>query len=181
VILTKLNPSASCCNYNYTVLCSSPVTEDVPPRRDWSTHGVPPSVTGLVHSRSVPLHPTSVNGLVHSLSVHSVNALHAYMPTHVCALRWPYPAEFNQCHSRHSAHIANLDRTMKVPESTTCFQAFGCFPHTFTANAASRTFLAGRISLHFASFAAVALSLQWLFRCRTSFTLDSWMLVSQCT
>jgi len=40
--------------------CSSPVTEDVPPRRDRSIHGVPPSVTGLVLSRSVPLHPTSV-------------------------------------------------------------------------------------------------------------------------
>jgi hypothetical protein len=51
-------------------LCSSPVAEDVPPRRDRSIHGVPPSVPGLVHSRSIPLHPTSVNGLVHSLSVH---------------------------------------------------------------------------------------------------------------
>jgi len=58
---------------------------------------VPPSVTGPVHSRSVPLHPTSVDGLAHSRSLHSVNALHAYMPTQVCALRWPYPAEFNQC------------------------------------------------------------------------------------
>jgi len=47
------------------ITCSSPVTEDVPPRRDWSIHGVPPSVTGLVLSRSVPLYPTSVNGPVH--------------------------------------------------------------------------------------------------------------------
>jgi hypothetical protein len=51
--------------------CSSPVTEDVPPRRDRSIHGVPPSVAGLVHSRSVPLHPTSVTGLVHSQSIHT--------------------------------------------------------------------------------------------------------------
>jgi len=51
--------------------CSSPVTEDVPPRRDRSIHGVPPSVTGLVHSRSVPRHPTSVTGLVHSWSIHT--------------------------------------------------------------------------------------------------------------
>jgi hypothetical protein len=42
------------------IYCSSPVTEDVPPRRDRSIHGVPPSVAGLVLSRSVPLHPTSV-------------------------------------------------------------------------------------------------------------------------
>jgi hypothetical protein len=26
----------------YIVICSSPVTEDVPPRRDRSIHGVPP-------------------------------------------------------------------------------------------------------------------------------------------
>ena len=52
-------------------ICSSPVTEDVPPRRDQSIHGVPPSVTGLVYSRSVPLHPTSVTGLVHSWSIHT--------------------------------------------------------------------------------------------------------------
>jgi hypothetical protein len=44
----------------FFVDCSSPVTEDVPPRRDRSMHGVPPSVTGLVVSWSVPLHPTSV-------------------------------------------------------------------------------------------------------------------------
>ena len=78
------------------VCCSSPVTEDVPPRRDRFIHGVPPSVTGLVLSQSVPLHPTSVNGPVHPRSVHSVNTLYAYMLTHVCVLSWPYPAEFNQ-------------------------------------------------------------------------------------
>jgi len=59
------------------ILCSSPVTEDVPPRRDRSIHGVPPSVTGLVHSRSVPLHPTSVTGLVHSRSIHTKCYLHS--------------------------------------------------------------------------------------------------------
>jgi len=60
------------------ILCSSPVTEDVPPRRDRSIHGVPPSVIGLVHSRSISLHPTSVNGLVYSPSVYSVNTPHTY-------------------------------------------------------------------------------------------------------
>jgi len=34
-------------------LCSSPFTEAVPPRRVRSIRGVPPSVNGLVHSRSV--------------------------------------------------------------------------------------------------------------------------------
>jgi hypothetical protein len=53
------------------IICSSPVTEEVPPRRDRSSHGALPSVTGLVHSRSVPLHPTSVTGLVHSRSIHT--------------------------------------------------------------------------------------------------------------
>ena len=95
---------------NYRIICSSPVTEDVPPRRDRSIHGVPPSVTGLVHSRSVPLHPTSVNGPVHSRSVHSVNALHAYMPTHVCVLSWPYPAE-----------LINATNGIQ-PSATTCIQ-----------------------------------------------------------
>ena len=113
----------------------SPVTEDVPPRRDRSIHGVPPSVTGLVHSRSVPLHPTSVNGLVHSPSVHSVNALHAYMPTDVCALSWLYAAEFNQCNciqpSATTYTIAKPQRTFKVPKSATYFPAFGCFQRTF--------------------------------------------------
>jgi hypothetical protein len=147
------------------------------------------------------------------------------MPTHVCALSWPYPAEFNPignplnpgpesarwrsglwpCHSVyretarlarmislldfltapatisnksmqlhspqsnyvHSAHIAKLDHTLKVPDCTTCFQAFGCFPYTFAP------FQAWRFSLLFTSFTAVALSLQYPFRCRTSFALDA--------
>jgi hypothetical protein len=67
-------------------------------------------VTGLVLSRSVPLHPTSVNGPVHSRSVHSVNALHAYMPTHVCVLSWPYPAE-----------LINATNGIQ-PSATTCIQ-----------------------------------------------------------
>jgi hypothetical protein len=71
----------------------------------------------------------------------------------------------------HSAHIAKIDRTLKVPESTTCFQAFGCFAHTFAANALSH-FQARKFSLRFASIAAVALSLQWLFRCKTSFAAE---------
>jgi hypothetical protein len=103
------NPEPRLKNHREHTLCSSPVTEDVPPRRDRSSHGVPPSVTGLVHSRSVPLHPTSVNGLVHSPSVHSVNALHSYMPTHVCTHSWPYPAEFNH-------------RNRIQPSTTTCIQ-----------------------------------------------------------
>jgi hypothetical protein len=48
----------------YTVIvCSSPVMEDVPQWRDRSIHGVPPSVTELVHLQNIPLHPTSVNTL----------------------------------------------------------------------------------------------------------------------
>jgi len=35
------------------VICSSPFTEAVPPRRDRSIRGVPPSVNGPVHSRNV--------------------------------------------------------------------------------------------------------------------------------
>jgi hypothetical protein len=68
-------------------LCSSPVTEDVPPRRDRSIHGVPPSVAGLVHSRSVPLHPTSVTGLVHSRSVYSVK-----LCTYICPRMYAHSA-----------------------------------------------------------------------------------------
>jgi len=56
---------------SYTI-CSSPVTEDVPPRRDRSSHGLPPSVTGLVQSWSIPLHPTSVTGLVHLRCKHTM-------------------------------------------------------------------------------------------------------------
>jgi len=89
-------------------ICSSPVKEDGPPRRDRSSHGVPPSVTGLVHSRSIPLHPTSVTGLVHSPSVHLVNALHPYMPTHVGALSWPYSAQRNYvCSDQHNCVHSN--------------------------------------------------------------------------
>jgi hypothetical protein len=48
--------------------CSSPATEDVPPQGDQSIDGEPPTVTGLVHSQSVPLYPTSAAGMVHSRS-----------------------------------------------------------------------------------------------------------------
>ena len=74
--------------------CSSPFTEAVPPRRDWSIRGVPPSVNGLVHSLSVP-HLREWTGSFAECT-HFVNALHAYMRTHVCTLGWPYPVEFNQ-------------------------------------------------------------------------------------
>jgi len=102
------------------VLCSSPVTEDVPPRRDRSSHGVPPSVTGLVHSRSVPLHPTSVTGLVHSPSVHLVNALHAYMPTHVGALSWPYSAQRNCLHSDQRNYVHSAQRNCVHSDQGNC-------------------------------------------------------------
>ena len=52
--------------------CSSPVTEDVPPRRDRSIHGVTPPVSGLVHSWSVHLCSTCVTGLVHLRSIHTM-------------------------------------------------------------------------------------------------------------
>jgi len=58
--------------------CSSPVTENVPLRRDRFIHRVPPSVTGLVRSWRMPLHPSSVNGPVHSPSIHLVNSPHTY-------------------------------------------------------------------------------------------------------
>jgi hypothetical protein len=74
--------------------CSSPFTEAVPPRRDRSIRGVPPSVNGLVHSLSVP-HLREWTGSFAECT-HFVNALHAYMRTHVCTLGWPYPVEFNQ-------------------------------------------------------------------------------------
>jgi hypothetical protein len=70
--ITTLKSQYSTSRRHFSAIhCSSPVTEDVPPRRDRSIHGVPPSVAGLVHSRSVPLHPTSVTGLVHSRSIHT--------------------------------------------------------------------------------------------------------------
>jgi hypothetical protein len=50
-------------NLSNKIFWSCPVTEDVPPRRDQSIHRVPPSVTGLVHLRNIPLHLTSVNFL----------------------------------------------------------------------------------------------------------------------
>ena len=76
------------------VSCSSPFTEAVPPRRDRSIRGVPPSVNGLVHSLSVP-HLREWTGSFAECT-HFVNALHACMRTHVCTLGWPYPVEFNQ-------------------------------------------------------------------------------------
>jgi len=84
----------------------------------------------------------------------------------------------------YSAHIAKHDRTLNVPDCTTCFQALAASHTLFAANALSRPFILGvfhfflRLSLRWpfrcsGSFAAVALSLQWLFRCRTSFALDT--------
>ena len=73
--------------------CSSPFTEAVPPRRDRSIRGVPPSVNGLVHSLSVPHLREWTSSFAEC--THFVIALHAYMRTHVCTLGWPYPVEFN--------------------------------------------------------------------------------------
>jgi hypothetical protein len=72
---------------------------------------------------------------------------------------------FSSAQLRAFSHIAKFDRTLKVPESTTYFQAFGCFPQTFAANALSRLFRLG--DFHF-----LRLSLQWLFRCKTSFVAE---------
>ena len=160
------------------IMCSSPVTEGVSPRRDWSIHGVPPSVTGLLHSRSVPLHPISVNGLVYSFSVHSVNALHAYMPTHVCALRWPYPAEFNQCNCiqpRATTCIQPTSRISTVPweflKVPCAFRLSAAF-HTLSLRMLLRALLGLEIFTSFCifrcggPFAVVARSLQNLFYTR---------------
>jgi len=78
----------------------------------------------------------------------------------------------------HSGHIAKLDRTSKVPDCTTCFQAVGCIPHTFAANALSHPFrlvipTSSCVFLCGGHFAAVAVSLQNLFRCTTSFAAES--------
>jgi len=78
----------------------------------------------------------------------------------------------------HSAHIGKLDHTLKVPKSTMCFQAFGCFSHTFAANAHSRPFRLGDFHSFCVfpcggPFAAVARPLRNLLRYRTFFALDS--------
>jgi hypothetical protein len=88
----------------------------------------------------------------------------------------------------HLSHIAKLDCTLKVPESTMCLQAFGYFPHTFAANALSLHFRLG--DFHFSlclwlqwpfrcsgPFAAKLLSLQNLFRTRFSWSIEETQLV----
>jgi hypothetical protein len=83
-----------------------------------------------------------------------------------------------------SAHIAKLDRTLKAADCTMRFQAFRCLPYTIAADALSRPFRLGdfrfffRLSLWWpfhssGLFAAVALSQQTIFRCRTSLSLDA--------
>jgi hypothetical protein len=51
----------------------------------WPATGLMPESTGIEDYGS-----HRAKSLV---NIHSVNALHAYMPTHVCVLSWPYPAE----------------------------------------------------------------------------------------
>jgi len=83
----------------------------------------------------------------------------------------------------HSGHIAKLDRTLKVPDCTMYSQAFGCFPHTFAVNAVLGLsgldiFTSACVFRCGAQFAAVAVSLQWLFCCKTSFAaqpLSHWI------
>ena len=62
-----------------------------------SSHGGCPSAERLVRSRSPTLRDWTGSFAectpAPHLRVHSVNALHAYMPTDVCVLSWPYPAE----------------------------------------------------------------------------------------
>src|SRR5882757_9168571 len=71
-----------------------------------------------------------------------------------------------QSNYMHSAHIAKLDHTLRVPDYTTCFQAFGCFPHTFAANAPSHHFRLGDFHIF------LPLSRQNLFGCRTSLAAE---------
>jgi len=73
-------------------LCSSPFTEAVPPQRDRSIRGVPPSVNGLVHSLSVP-HLREWTGSFAECT-HLVNALHACMRTHVCTRMYAHSAGY---------------------------------------------------------------------------------------
>jgi len=63
----------------FFVWCSSPFTEAVPPGRDRSIRGVPPSVNGLVHSRSV-----------HTLLMHCM---------HICARMYAHLAGHIQLNS----------------------------------------------------------------------------------
>ena len=75
----------------------------------------------------------------------------------------------------HSAHIAKLDCTLKVPRAFRVSAAF----HTLSLRMLLRALSGLEIFTSFCVFrcggplAAVALSLQHLFRCRTCFALDS--------
>jgi hypothetical protein len=121
-------------------------------------------------------------------SIHQVYTrwiLCTHLPTHVCALRWPYPAEFNKCNCIQprattcvqptSRNSTILWKFLKVPRAFRLLTAF----HTLSLRMLFRTLSCLEIFTSFCvfrcggPFAAVALSLQNLFRCRTSFALDS--------
>jgi hypothetical protein len=159
----------------YFGLCSSPVMEDVPPRRDQSIHGVPPSVTGLGHSRSVPLHPTSVNGLVHSPSVDSVNALHAY----ICPRMYAHSSGHIQLNLIDSIAFSPAQQRAfsPHPEARPYFEIrLSAAFHTLSLRMLFRAHSGMVICTSFcvfrcsSPFAAVALSLQMLLRFRHRFS-----------
>ena len=146
------------------VSCSSPVTEDVPPRRDWSIQRVPPSVTGLVHSRSIFLHPTSVN------------TLHTY--AHTCML---HSAGHIQLNLINELAFSPHSETRRYFESSLKYHVVsGLWPLCTHFRCECSFALSGlEIFTSFCvyrccgPFAAVALSLQNLFRHRISFAQDS--------
>ena len=73
---------------------TGPVTESHPQWLDWVIRGVHPCTP-----------PQWMDWSIHRVYTRWI--LCTYMPTHVCALSWPYPAELNQCNCIH-------------PRATTC-------------------------------------------------------------
>jgi hypothetical protein len=135
---------------------TGPFTESHPQWLDWFIRGVYPCTP-----------PQWMDWSIHRVYTRWILCTH--MPTHVCALSWTYSAEFNQCNCIHSRATTCVQPTSRnstilwVLDCTTCFQAFGSFPHTFATNALSHPCRLG--DFHF----FLRLALQWIFRCKTSF------------
>jgi hypothetical protein len=85
---------------------------------------------------------------------------------------------FSPAQLRAFSHIAKFDRTLKVPESTSAFRLSAAF-HTLSLRMLFRALSGLEIFTSFCvfrcggPFAAVALSLQNLFRYKTSFAAES--------
>jgi len=114
---------------------TGPFTESHPQWLDWFIRGVYPCTP-----------PQWMDWFIHRLNTRLILCTH--MPTHVCALSWPYPAEFNQCNCIHT-------------RATTCIQ-----PTSRNSTVHWKSFGVG--NFHF----FLRLSLQWPFRCKTSFAAE---------